>query len=165
MPLVVNLRHLASRNLVLKGELTAVELELDLRDDLVRVTQPLRHHFEVQKESQGLLLRGKLSLKVDCQCSRCLKSFEHQLKLDSWACLVPLEGEDAAAVDNDCVDLTPYIREDILLELPQHPLCHQDCRGLETGRAVGRKPKSSGAGRTEGISSAWAELDKLKLKK
>jgi uncharacterized protein len=164
MPLVVNLRHLASRNLLLKGELAPEELDLDLRDELVRVTQPLQHDIEVQKLDESLLLRGRLALVVDCQCARCLKAFKHQFTLDAWTCLVPLEGEEAAVVDSDCVDLTPLIREDILLELPQHPLCQQDCRGLEKGPVVGKKPKSKGAGRTENVSAAWAELDKLKLK-
>ena len=43
---------------------------------------------------------------------------------------LPLEGEEAVSVVNDCVDLTPYVREDILLEFPQHPLCEPECRGL-----------------------------------
>jgi uncharacterized metal-binding protein YceD (DUF177 family) len=58
------------------------------------------------------------------------------------------------------VDLTPYVREDMLLEFPQYPLCKPDCRGLE-------KPGTGGAkdpgGKDELIPSAWAELDKLKL--
>jgi uncharacterized protein len=73
---------------------------------------------------------------------------------------LPLEGEECVPVVNDCADLTPYVREDMLLELPRHPLCRPDCRGLEktkTGRA-----KSAGD-KNELSPSAWAELDKLKL--
>lgn len=164
MSLAVNLRHLALRNLVLNGELSVAELDLDVRDEMVRVTQPLQYDIEVQKLDQSLLLRGSLQLTLDCECVRCLKPFKHHLKIDPWLCDIPLEGEDAAPVDNDCVDLTPHIREDILLELPQHPLCEQGCRGLEKGRAISKKPKSNGTGRTETASSAWAALDKLKLK-
>ena len=44
---------------------------------------------------------------------------------------MPLEGDDAIEVIGEYVDLTPWIREDILLGLPHHPLCAETCRGLE----------------------------------
>ena len=75
---------------------------------------------------------GSLTLTLDCECVRCLKTFEHELKLTDWALHLPLEGEEKVPVENDCVDLTPFVREDILLEFPQHPLCKPDCRGLKT---------------------------------
>lgn len=164
MPLVVNLRHLESRNLVLKGELSAAELDFDVRDEAVLVTQPLKHEIEVQKFDENLLLTGSLQLALDCECVRCLKPFKYGLKLYPWTCHIPLEGEEAAPVNSDCVDLTPYIREDILLAFPQHPLCDMKCRGLEKGRVAKEKPKSNGTERKENVSSTWAELDKLKLK-
>jgi uncharacterized protein len=111
---------------------------------------------------QSLLVQGSLQLPLQCECVRCLKSFEHKLKLSHWARLLPLEGEEKTPVDNDCVDLTPYLREDILLEFPQHPLCETECRGLpanQTGKAKRTtKPEAS----TQ-QSSAWNELDKLKF--
>jgi uncharacterized metal-binding protein YceD (DUF177 family) len=61
------------------------------------------------------------------------------------------------AVVNDCVDLTPLVREDMLLEFPQHPLCKPDCGGLKT--KTGKARKTAG-GNTPAV---WAELDKLKL--
>ena len=161
MPLSVNLRHLADRNVVLNGQLTASELDLDPRDEMIRVEQPLQYELEVQKLDQGLLLRGRLRLTLACQCVRCLKAFAHCLALESWTCHIPLAGEERAPVVSDCVDLTPYVREDILLEFPQHPLCSAECRGLEqTGIGKARKRGSEGMGSK---SSAWAELDKLKL--
>ncbi|HMP81127.1 MAG TPA: DUF177 domain-containing protein [Verrucomicrobiota bacterium] len=164
MPLIVNLRHLVAKDLSLKGELPAADLDIDERDELVRVQQPLRYDLTVQRLEQSLLLRGRLVLTLDCLCVRCLKPVKHELKLDDWVCHVELEGEEAAPVEGDCVDLTPYMREDILLTLPQHPLCGPQCKGLKkTGTAADRKPKSKGAGRTKDVSSAWAELDKLKF--
>jgi uncharacterized metal-binding protein YceD (DUF177 family) len=58
------------------------------------------------------------------------------------------------------VDLTPFLREDILLELPQHPLCKPDCSGLKKPKAGKSKKNSPGA---TADSSAWSELDKLKF--
>ena len=60
---------------------------------------------------------------------------------------------------NDSVDLTPYLREDIFLAFPQHPLCKSDCRGLAARKPeTGRRVDSPQAG-----ASPWAALDKLKL--
>ena len=160
MPLIVNLRHLEKNDVVLRGELPVDELELDLRDGMIGVTQPLRHELEVQLLDRNLLVRGSLRLMLACRCVRCLKPFERELELNPWVLHLPLEGEEPVPVVNDCADLTPYVREDMLLEFPWHPLCKPDCRGLEkikTGKA-----KNPGGG-DELIPPVWAELDKLKL--
>jgi len=162
MPLFVNLRHLEKRNLALKGELSAKELEVDERDEMVQVKQPLTYQLEAQLLDNSLLVRGKLSLTLDCQCVRCLKPFKFKLVLPDFAAHLPLEGEEAIAVSGDCVDLTPILREDTLLEFPQHPLCKPGCNGLTTVRKTGKK-KSTRSPDTEKPSSAWAALDKLKL--
>jgi uncharacterized protein len=162
MPLLVNLRHLEAHELKLKGELPVADLELDLRDDMCQAEKPLRYDIEVQQIEKELLLQGELHLTLKCECVRCLKSFEHRLDLKHWTRLLALEGGEKAPVDNDCVDLTPYLREDILLEFPQHPLCETECRGLpakETGKA--KKATKPGDSRQE--PSAWADLDKLKF--
>ena len=130
MPLVVNLRHLEAHNIRLEGKLPVEEMDIDTHDEVIQVAQPLEHDLEVQKLEDGLLVQGRLHLNLECQCVRCLKPFQHRLELDGWACHLPLQGEDRVAVVNDCVDLTPYVREDILLEFPRHPLCDPECRGL-----------------------------------
>jgi uncharacterized protein len=161
MPLVVNLRHLEVHNVHLQGELPVEELDLDIRDELVQARQPLRYDFEAQKMEQSILAQGSLELTLDCQCARCLKSFKYPVKLDHWACHLQLQGEESVPVANDCVDLTPFVREDILLEFPQHPLCDAECRGLPN--AVGKAKKPLNASQTEAGSPAWSELNKLKL--
>jgi uncharacterized protein len=162
MPLIVNLRHLEEHELRLQGELSVEELDIDTRDEIIQATRPLIYNIELQKVEQGLLAQGELKMSLDCQCVRCLKSFQYQLHIKPWACHIPLQGDDAVIVSNDGVDLTPLLREDILLEFPQHPLCDPDCRGLPN-LSVGKAKKNSGAGKTEAGSSAWAELNKLKF--
>ena len=155
--LLVNLRHLEAHEIHLEGELSAAELDFGLRDEMIRAEQPLRYDLIVEKLHDAVLATGSLQLTLDCQCVRCLKSFEQRLRLEDWACHVPLAGPEKVSVNNDCVDLTPFVREDILLEFPQHPLCKPDCGGLKKGKA----PKTGG--KDVAASSAWAELDKLKL--
>jgi uncharacterized metal-binding protein YceD (DUF177 family) len=162
MSLVVNLRHLAAHSARLQGELSMAELDIDTRDEVIQLTRPLQHDVEVEKLEGGLLVQGHLRLILDCQCVRCLKLFQYPLELKEWTCHVPLEGEERAAVVNDCVDLTPYVREDILLEFPRHPLCKPECRGLPK-TFLGKAKNTRGTGKPEVGSSAWAELSKLKF--
>src|SRR5881396_1297229 len=162
MPLLFNIRHLEHRTVTLRGELPVAELDLGGIDELIQANSPLRHELVVERYERSILVQGRLGLKLRCECVRCLKSFDYPLAFDSWSCLLPLEGEDKALISNDCVDLTPYIREDIVLAFPQHPLCEPECRGLSSGPQAGPR-QSSGANLAGGLPSAWAELNKLKL--
>ncbi len=151
--LSVNLRHLEPHEIRLQGELPVEELDLNLDDEMIRAERPLHYDMRVEKIYHAILAQGRLQISLECQCVRCLKSFQKELVLEHWTLHLPLEGEGKVAVDNDCVDLTPFVREDILLEFPQHPLCKPDCGGLK---------KISQKNREEN-KSAWAELNKLKL--
>jgi|ERR1043166_169238 uncharacterized protein len=162
MPLAVNLRHLEAHNVELKGELPVKELDLDMHDEVIQAHKPLRYDLEAQEVEDAVLVQGELHLKLDCKCVRCLKSFEYSLDLPSWTTLLPLKGEDAVPVASDSVDLTPAVREDILLELPRHPLCERECGGLPNVSG-GRAKSKKNAGKNETASSAWSELNKLKL--
>lgn len=161
MPLKINLQQLAQDELVLKGEIPAVELDYGFTDEVVQAREPLQYDLNVQKMEDAVLVQGSLVQVFDCLCVRCLKPLQHRLRLADWACHLPLSGDDAATVSNDCVDLTPYIREDILLGLPQHPVCKPECRGLTI--SPGGKPKSASSQEATPSTSAWTELDKLKL--
>jgi uncharacterized protein len=157
--LSVNLRHLETRNVVLRGELPLAELDLDVRDEMIHVASPVEYDSEIEKLEDALLVQGELRVALECECVRCLKKFTSELELNPWTLHLPLAGDEKVSVDNDCVDLTPFVREDILLEFPQHPLCSPDCGGL--------KPKTGNAGKIAGKEelkpSAWTELNKLKL--
>jgi uncharacterized protein len=160
MLLKFNLRHLEEHDLRLEGELPVAELDLGTDDELIQPGPPLNYRLQIEMLHDSVLVTGDLRLPLDCHCARCLKEFTYDLRLDHWTCHLPLVGEEKVSVENDCIDLTPFVREDILLNFPQHPLCKPGCAGLKLKSsarkaAVAEKP----------AAGAWAELDKLKLKK
>ncbi len=163
MPVTVNLRHFEEGNVQLEGDLAPKELTGDdFQDELVKISQPLHYDVEVEKNENNLHVHGELTQTLDLACKRCLKEFQHEVRLAPYHAYIPLEGEDAAPVKNDLVDLSPFFREDMLLAFPQHPLCSEDCAGLANVSAS----KTSGADKSppdSGNRSAWSELDKLKL--
>ena len=159
MSLKVNLRLLEKESIQLDGDILGSELAPDFHDELMRLSHPVEYELTVDRQSESLLVTGTLRTHVDCECSRCLKSLVLSLQVDEFSVLSPLEGEEALSVDGDFADLTPAVREDILLSLPTNPLCGPDCRGL--------KPK--GQSRELQVreqaepNSAWSALDNLKL--
>jgi len=146
----------------LEGELPADELDLSGVDEVIHARKPLHYRLEAQKLDASILVQGRLEISLDCECVRCLKPFSYKLELTDWACHLPLEGDEKVVVTNDSIDLTPYVREDILLGFPQHPLCKAECRGLPR-QATGQKMKISGTKQSKQSPAAWAELNKLKL--
>jgi uncharacterized protein len=160
MILKFNLRHLEEQKLRLQGELPVAALDIDPLDPLLRLVEPLRYDLEVEQLDQSVLVRGRLSLTLNCECVRCLRPFAHEVSLPDWACHLAFSGEEATPVVNDCVDLTPYIRDDIVLAFPQHPLCKPECKGLPGLRKVLESGGKSPASLTD---SAWAKLNTLKL--
>jgi uncharacterized protein len=159
MSLKINLRHLEEHGIHLKGELPVAELDLGVNDELIHLGKPLRYDLTVELLHDAVLATGSLALPLECECGRCLKKFKTELKLAGWAAHLPLEGEDKVPVENDCVDLTPFVREDMLLDFPQHPLCKPDCAGLKKKNSA---PKAEAGEKP--AAAAWAELDKLKIK-
>ena len=59
----------------------------------------------------------------------------------------------------ETVDLGPFMREDILLNLPAHPRCDRE------GGRVCKLAKSEAASPETKRKPDWSALDKLKLKK
>ena len=161
MPLIVNLRQVRLEPQELCGELPAAELDPGSDDGVVHLNHPLEYDLTASMLEEAILVQGALRLTLDCECVRCLAKLEQIVELPDFAAHLPLEGEDAVAVVDDCVDLTPYLREDILLTLPQHPLCKPDCRGLSQLAAGGASGQTT---QTNAGASAWAALNQLKLK-
>jgi len=160
MSLKFNIRHLEQHNLSLQGELSPAELEIESLDELIHFQEPLLYDLELQKMENAVLAQGSLRVVLHCECARCLKAFDRPLSLEEWACHLPLKGEEKVEIVNDVVDLTPFVREDILLSLPQQPLCEPECKGL---RSPGKNLASGGLEKKDLTTPAWAELNKLNL--
>jgi len=158
MALTINIRHLEEKDLHLQGKVEAVELELPDADELIHFKRPLEYDLTARLVGRDVLLGGKLEMELDCECARCLKPFVLPICVPDWLLDLPGEGPEKTVLTDDVVDLTPFLREAILLEFPQHPLCDSQCAGLPR-KAMTEKEGASQKPET----SAWAELNKLKF--
>jgi len=158
-----NLLHLKDDSAHISGEILPAETGLDSGDELIHFNQPIKYDLEINLFEDSILVRGSLRTPAHMECSKCLAEFEEDLDFQGWACHIPLEGEDAVQLENDCVDLTPFIREDILLALPAHPVCGENCPGapipittpLHEDVAQKNEPKA-------GPNPVWGDLDRIR---
>ena len=107
----------------LEGEESAEALELD-QDPEARFLGPVHYALTVQLVSGELIVTGTVAARVAFACSRCGEPFAAPVRDAAF--------ERAVEVVNrfQPVDLTPEIRESILLAFPTFPLCAAECRGL-----------------------------------
>ena len=155
MALFINYVELKEADQSLAGEITADALNLELKDELVTSIGPLIYDLTASLLENAILVRGRLELTVDCECARCLKNFAHKVHLPEWTLHLSTDGEDAIVFEDDSVDLTPWVREDTLLDFPKHPLCAPDCPGLEAARSSMPEPEEE----ADPPLSPWAKLE------
>jgi uncharacterized protein len=149
----VHIRQIPPEGLHLEGEDPASILELD-QPDIVPVT-PVQYALDLGLTSDGLFATGTLAVDCECTCVSCLEKFLLPVRVEDFACQVELTGAEE-------IDLTPLVREDIILTLPPHPRCdwsgERQCPGIE------RPPSAPPSEASEASPDAWGALDQLKLK-
>ena len=123
----------------------------DLEAEGIRCAGPLHYNIDVGVAGGALWARGSLSQPVELRCVSCLENFVHDIQVPAFAVHTELHGPET-------VDLTPFIREDLLLNLPAHPRCNRE--GNRVCKAKQSKPVEQDTKR----KLDWSALDKLKLK-
>jgi uncharacterized protein len=156
LPLQVVLRTIPPEGLVLRGEVELASL-LDMpADERLSFPHPLELELRVLAVHGGVVVRGWLRTRLCCQCDRCLGRYEMPVDVSN----VCYAYEKPKA---ETIDLTPEVREDILLAFPQRLLCRDDCRGLcsTCGRDLNQGDCACHGSRQE--SGPWAALDQIRL--
>ncbi len=131
---------------------------LELEGEGIHTVEPVRYSLDIGVNADGLFGTGTLETRLDFECVTCLRRFEYPVRIETFAFQAELH-------ENDVVDLTPTLREDILLALPPHPHC--DWNGVHECRGARSATFGTGGGK-EGDReefNAWNALDQLKFKK
>ena len=143
-----HLKQIPTGGLHLEGDEECPILELETEE--IRCAGPLHYSIDLGVTSGALWASGSLSQAVELRCVACLEKFVHEIQVPAFAIHTELRGPET-------VDLTPFIREDLLLNLPAHPHCDRDA-----GRVC--KPKQIETSEQDTKrESDWSALDKLKL--
>jgi len=90
-------------------------------------------------ERRKLLLTCRVKTKILLECSRCLDIYPQELEFsyeevyteEPFRIIGKLTEEDFKyTIENNMVDISSSVRENIIMNLPIKPLCSKDCKGL-----------------------------------
>jgi uncharacterized protein len=97
----------------------------------VAVGRPVVLDVRLSSLNEGIVVTGTVRADWEGECRRCLTAVRGTLEVPVQEVFEtrPVEGE-TSLLDVDRIDLEPLARESVLLELPQAPLCRDDCGGL-----------------------------------
>lgn len=85
-----------------------------------------------------IVFRGRLETGWHFECSRCAAEAEAPVVATFAHVFVPRDEHSRDAVSDDGMtwfdgptfDAEPVVREELVLALPEYPLCREDCKGL-----------------------------------
>jgi len=101
---------------------------------------------KVIRTHHGVLVRAKLDLRVKLSCSRCISQFEYGSELTmEEECFATIDPETGRKVDppeeadgvahldaQHGLDMSEFVRQYAITEVPIKPLCRDKCLGLCT---------------------------------
>jgi uncharacterized protein len=129
---------------------------LDLEgESKIRLDQPIRYRMWVQAVSGRLVVQGEWELALGLECGRCADFFSTSLGDSSFLRDYEISG------GLETVDVTPDIREDVLLAVPAYPVCRDECRGLCP--TCGKNLNSGSCACPPPGNASLGALDQLKL--
>ncbi|MCL1856177.1 MAG: hypothetical protein FWF84_00830 [Kiritimatiellaeota bacterium] len=129
-----------------EGEDPAAILEWAGDDEALCPGGGVRYALRAELLGEELLVRGAVSAAFDAVCCRCGKAMTLEVCEPEFCVSVPVPADAAF------VDLTGELREAILLALPNHPVCAEECHApaaYSPGQAL--------------PSTGWEALDALRV--
>ncbi|NMO91132.1 DUF177 domain-containing protein [Actinomycetospora sp. TBRC 11914] len=124
-------------------------------------------HLDLRLESvvEGVLASGGVSADVVGECSRCLGPVHDHVDVDLTELYAypdsvtdeTTDSDDVSRIVDEKIDLEPAVRDAVLLELPNAPLCREDCPGVASPDEQAWAFVPAGTAR-ERIDPRWAAL-------
>lgn len=148
----IHLRQIPAEGLHLEGEEECPIPQLEPEE--ARCAGPLRYALDVGISDGALWANGVLRQPVELRCVRCLESFPFDIEVTEFSLHTELPGPEL-------VDLTPFMREDILLNLPAYPHCDREGGRVCPVPELLKKEDDSAV--LEVRPPDWSALDKLDL--
>jgi uncharacterized protein len=147
----VHLRQIPADGLHLEGEEDCPIQDLASED--MECAGPLRYSLEVGISDGAVWASGTLAQPVQLRCVSCLETFVHTIEVPEFALHMDGTGPEL-------VDFGPFVREDILLNLPAYPRCDREGdRVCPAAKII----EERGSAEPEARKPDWSALDKLEL--
>ena len=147
--------------------------ELVLEDDRMRLLVAPTISGDIRQKGRRVHVRGRLAALVQVECGRCLKLVE--LPIDSrfkleyvtpedyqaqQAVELTVEDLDLSVFDGEIIDIDELVTEELLLAVPDHVLCKDNCKGICPVCGVDRNSVDCEC-QTAEVDPRWAGLKEL----
>jgi len=116
--------------------------ELDLESEGFKFEGRVKGHLDFLLDVDDIYVRGAVETLASGQCVRCLAEVPFEVSAKVELVFIPQAEQSEGDVDEEMigpiidsysgayVDPASQLRDLILLELPELPLCAKDCKGL-----------------------------------
>lgn len=142
--MLVDLNELRESGTPLQVRAEFTEQELRVRNPISVLDEPVYSELKVSVSGDQVRVSGQVRTDLQITCCRCLKPFHQRVEkvfnLEYWPQpRTEAEGEEIALsypdleigfYNNDQLDLTAVVSEQIVLEIPMKPVCMESCQGL-----------------------------------
>jgi len=158
--MIIRFGDLESDQSTLKGELETDIFQIDTDAD-IRSIGPVSCDFHISVEGEHLIVDGSLTCPSQMRCVGCLEDFPYIWGANDYHAEVKIENDRQ-------IDLTEYIRDDILLKIPNNPRCTDGelpdricpMNGPFSFESKGEAPSSDQAGGNQ-PPDVWDALENL----
>lgn len=148
--------------------------EIAFDAEIAKIEKPLNVEGTLHKQLERVVANGSISGEIEIECARCLTEQSYPLNVvfeevfvteDNFSKRedVHLHGDELefSIYNGNDIDVSEIVREEILLNLPNHFVCKEDCQGLclKCGANKNLKPCSC---EEKEIDPRWAALKNLK---
>jgi uncharacterized protein len=166
--LLVNTTELARQ----PGSERHIDLSIPLADadiDDPRLAGSVAVDLTLVSTIDDIVVTGRLAVAWSDECRRCLKPLSETLVVavdERYAENDPTGRRpvdpEAFPIEHGQIDLAPMVRAEVLLAVPDGPLCRPDCAGLCPTCGADRNAGPCGC-EDEVVDDRWAALDQLQL--
>jgi DUF177 domain-containing protein len=147
--------------------------ELVIEDDRLRLLHLPTVSGKIRRSDGRVKVNGRVVAEIQVECDRCLKSVA--LPVDSKFELEYVTPEDYQAqhavelreedldlevFDGEVVDIDQLVTEELLLAVPAHVLCKDNCKGICPVCGIDRNRLDCSCDTAE-VDPRWAGLKKL----
>jgi|ERR1044072_5852178 uncharacterized protein len=147
--------------------------ELSIADERVKLIDPPTVSGEVRLAGRRAHVTGRISARMRLECDRCLQPVE--LPVDSKFQLEYVTPEDYQAqqavelteddldlsiFDGETIDVDELVNQELLLAVPDHVLCNENCKGICPGCGADRNATECGCD-SQQVDPRWAGLKEL----
>lgn len=137
-----------------------------------RVHDPVDLDLHLDAVVEGILVRGRIDVRVEVACSRCLTPVELPLSLTVTELFTdPARREEdeeddpgyELLDDRTAIDLSTLARDAVLIDLPVQVRCRPECQGLCPVCGADRNETACGHREEPERDPRWAALAELDL--